>query len=98
MDDFNPPPQQYQPEMWTVRKDDIYAAIAALEAGLENSRENLTKHDADVGRTTRRNAAWAKLLERDIESISRVLARLRGYSSSTMPLPDAKPSGEGCGT
>ena len=81
---------EYQPEMWTVQKDDIYMAIDALEAGLEHARENLTRHDADLGRTTRKNEMWAKTLERDIDLMIRMIDRLRKYSAATMPLPNGK--------
>lgn len=37
--------QNYQPEMWTVAKDVIYAAIPALEFGMEYTQE-LLAHQA----------------------------------------------------
>ncbi len=81
----SPEIQEYQPELWTVKKDDIYGAIDALEAGLEHARENLTKHEAEHGRTTRKNEMWAKTLERDIDGMVRMIDRLRKYSANTMP-------------
>lgn len=76
---------EYQPELWTVKKDDIYAALNALEAGLEHARENLTRHDKELGRKTRKNEMWANQLERDIEGMERIIGRLRKYSADTMP-------------
>ena len=67
----------YQPEMWNVRKDYIYMAIAALDAGLEHTRETLTVHDRDVGRTTKKNLSWARILEADIRQMEECLNALR---------------------
>jgi len=77
--------QEYQPEMWTVRKDNIYAVIYALEAGLANTQDALTRHESELGRTTRKNEMWAKQLERDIDAIRLSIARLRKYGPVTMP-------------
>lgn len=77
----------YRPEMWTVAKDDIYHALDALKAGLDHARENLTRHDSELGRTTRKNEMWAKQIERDIKGMELVIDRLRRYSALTMPAP-----------
>jgi hypothetical protein len=63
----------YQPEMWNVRKDYIYMAIAALDAALEHTRETLAVHDRDVGRTTKKNLTWARVLEADIRQMEECL-------------------------
>lgn len=82
--------QEYQPELWTVRKDDIYAAIHAVQNGLEYARECLTTHEANLGRTTLKNKLWAERMEQDIRHMERLLANLRLYSAHTMPGPNAK--------
>lgn len=69
--------QGYQPEMWTVAKDVIYAAIPAVENGLEYTRELLAQHDVSLGRTTRKNKLTAEAMERDIEQMERTLGALR---------------------
>ena len=48
-------PTTYQPEIWTVKKDDIYAAITAIESGICYAQECLATHDLSLGRTTRKN-------------------------------------------
>lgn len=69
--------QTYQPEMWTVAKDVIYAAIPAVEAGLEYTQELLAQHEVSLGRTTRKNKLTAEAMERDIEQMRRALDALR---------------------
>lgn len=69
--------QTYQPHIWTVKKDTIYAAIQAVEDGLESTRELLVKHDAELGRTTQKNKGWAETLEASIAHMERTLAMLR---------------------
>jgi len=69
--------QTYQPEMWTVEKDVIYAAIPAVEAGLEYTQELLAHHEVSLGRTTRKNKLTAEAMERDIEQMRRALDSLR---------------------
>lgn len=68
---------EYQSELWTVRKDDIYAAISALHSGLACARECLTTHDDNPGRTTYKNRTWAEALERDIRKMESALSALR---------------------
>lgn len=69
--------QSYQPEMWTVAKDVIYAAIPAVEAGLEYTQELLAQHEVSLGRTTRKNKLTAEAMERDLEQMRRALDSLR---------------------
>lgn len=38
----------------------------AGESALEYARELLARHDAELGRTTRKNRQWAETLEADI--------------------------------
>lgn len=58
----------YMREIWRVEKDVIYAAIPAVESGLEYARECLTSH---------KNKTWAETMERDIRHMERTLAMLR---------------------
>lgn len=67
----------YIPEIWSVEKDVIYAAILAVESGLEYARECLTAHDSALGRTTHKNKMWAETMEKDIRHMERTLAMLR---------------------
>ena len=59
----------YIPEVWSVKKDAIYAAIYAIESGLEYARQCLTDHDASLGRTTHKNRTWAETIEGDIRQM-----------------------------
>ena len=67
----------YLPEIWRVEKDVIYAAIPAVESGLEYARECLAQHDAALGRTTLKNKTWAEKMEADIRHMERTLELLR---------------------
>ena len=80
----------YQPEIWRVEKDTIYAAIRAVESGLEYARECLAQHDAALGRNTLKNKTWAETMEKDIRHMERTLGMLRACgpndpSSATRP-------------
>lgn len=70
-------PDSYQPEIWHVEKDTIYAAIPAVESGLEYARECLAVHEANLGRTTHKNKTWAETMENDIRHMERTLELLR---------------------
>ncbi len=59
----------YIPEVWSVKKDAICAAIHAIESGLEYARQCLCDHDAAMGRTTHKNRTWAETIEGDIRQM-----------------------------
>jgi hypothetical protein len=69
-------PLEYQPECWTMKKDTIYAARTALEAGLENTQELLADHDVKLGRTTRSNRYTAERLEGEIRDMKAAIEKL----------------------
>lgn len=69
--------QYYIPELWTVEKDVICAAIYAVEIGLENTQDILIENDINLGRTTRKNRQNANRLEREIEQMKATLEKLR---------------------
>jgi hypothetical protein len=69
--------QEYQPEIWKVRKDYIYDAIRGLEMGLDYARESLLQHDTNLGRTIRKNKVWAEMMESDIRYIEKALKNLK---------------------
>lgn len=48
----------------------------ALEAGLEHARTALREHDRSLGRTTRKNQLWAKVLTLDVYNLEESLSRL----------------------
>ena len=75
-------PIYYQPEIWQVEKDVIYAAIPAVEAGLEYAKELLAAHDRDLGRTTLKNKTWAETIEADIRHMTRTLEMLRACGTN----------------
>ena len=70
-------PLAYVPEIWRVEKDTIYAAIPAVESGLEYARECLATHEISLGRTTLKNKTWAETMEKDIRHMKRTLEMLR---------------------
>ncbi len=72
---------EYEPERWTVKKDAIYAAIEAVQSGLEHTRSALCDHDAQLGRTIAKNKWWAETMERDIAQMEKTLAMLKSLPS-----------------
>ena len=70
-------PATYQPEIWSVKKDDIYAAITAIESGICYAQECLATHDQSLGRTTRKNKSSAERMESDLRQMSLAHAALR---------------------
>lgn len=79
----------YQPHVWSVRKDTIYAAITALDLGLKYARERLESHDFDLGRTTQGDVIYAETMEAHIRQMEDALKALRseGTERST-PKPE----------
>jgi hypothetical protein len=75
-------PTCYQPEIWQVEKNVIYASIPAVEAGLEYAKELLAAHDRDLGRTTLKNKTWAETIEADIRHMTRTLEMLRACGTN----------------
>jgi hypothetical protein len=71
----------YQPEIWHVEKDTIYAATNAVESGLEYARECLAQHEMILGRTTLKNKTWAETMEKDIRHMERTLQTLQALNS-----------------
>ena len=67
----------YQPEQWTVPKDTIYAAIAALQDGKEYTEELLMKHDENIGRAVKSNREAAKIMEQSINRMEAALKSLK---------------------
>jgi|JI7StandDraft_1071085.scaffolds.fasta_scaffold307018_2 hypothetical protein len=49
---------------------------ALLEVGLENTQCALIEHDANLGRTTRKNREWAETLEEDIKKMRLAIGHL----------------------
>jgi hypothetical protein len=70
-------PMIYQPEMLTIRRDYVDMAIAAIDAGLDHAREALIVHDSNLGRTTKKNLSWARIIEADIRQMEECLRVLR---------------------
>ena len=70
-------PQEYIPEMWTIKKDYICAAIDSIKAGIEYAEIVLTDHERLNGRATRKNRVWAEQMERDIKNMTQALEQLQ---------------------
>jgi hypothetical protein len=83
----------YIPEVWEVKKDAIYAAIHAIESGLEYARQCLCDHDAALGRTTHKNRTWAETIEGDIRQMenARDLLLVRQPNAPALPTASTKP-------
>lgn len=72
-------PSEYQPEIWSVDKSDIYSSIYCVSAGLDYTRELLSQHEDNLGRSTRKNRMWAEQMENDIRAMETLLIKLRAY-------------------
>lgn len=83
----NPPPPQktdnqtdtfkgYEPEILTVRKDYVYYAITDIKNGIEYAQICLDEHDRNLGRTNKKNKAWAETIEHDIQHMKATLNTL----------------------
>lgn len=77
---------EYEPEKWTVLKDDILALISALESANENTKELLLQHDHLLGRETRKHKSWAETLEGDIAAAGEALKNIHKWRNSVKPL------------
>lgn len=78
-------PQEYQPEMLTIKKDLILKIISCLQDGLENTQSALAEHDFSFGRTTTKNRMWAETLEQEIQDMKDCIKQLKvlNVSNST---------------
>ena len=80
----------YQPEIWSVKKDDIYAAITAIESGICYAQECLATQDQSLGRTTRKNKSSAERMESDLRQMSLAHAALRLLPNAGADAPATK--------
>lgn len=72
---------EYQPEMMEFEKDFVLCDLKlAVEAGMEYAQECLSRHDQELGRTTRKNESWAKIMEEDISQMKQSLERIKKYA------------------
>jgi len=69
--------QEYQPEIWSIKKDLIYKIIPCLEAGIENTQSALDEHDIAYGRTITKNKMWAETLEQEIKDMKDCIKQLK---------------------
>lgn len=77
--------QTYIPEIWQVKKDTVYAAITAVDFGLEYARECLADHDMLNGRMIHRHKRWAETMESHIQQMERTLKELRECGPDSAP-------------
>lgn len=82
----------YQSHIYSIQKDDIYAAIRALEIGHENTRELLASHEREFGRTTKKNQMWAEQLEQDLTCIQSAIKALKENPKEQVDFPPLSPS------
>lgn len=78
-------PQEYVPEIWSIKKDLVYKTISCLQSGLENTQSALIEHDVALGRTTTKNRMWAETLEQEIKDTKECIRQLKtlGISHTT---------------
>lgn len=67
----------FDSKLWAVKKEYIYAAIEAVQNGLEYANSILISHDDALGRTTKKNRMWAEVIENDIRQMRQTLEDLR---------------------
>jgi hypothetical protein len=61
------------PEYIELEKFSLLRIADALKIGLENTEQILTEHEANLGRTTRKNRTYAEQLEQEIVTINAAL-------------------------
>jgi len=71
--------------MWTVPKDAVYTAIAAVQVGLEYAQMCLMEHDSNLGRAALKNRSWALTMENDIRQMQGALTVLKSLPSGSAP-------------
>lgn len=71
----------YEPEIWHVKKDDIYSAIHALSNGIDWASNFLADHEARFGRTNKRDKVLAEQLESDLAQMKATYDKLRSLPS-----------------
>jgi hypothetical protein len=70
-------PTHYTPELWTIRKDYIYAAQAALVNAIEYIKECQATHEANLGETTLKNRLWANRMRDDLLKAEQALDNIQ---------------------
>lgn len=65
------------PETVAIETAHVAEAVAAIEAGPEYTRSLLQEHDRSLGRTTRKNQAWAETMEADLLKMESAAVNLR---------------------
>ena len=73
-------------EYWTIDKEIILSLKASTENGIEYAQECLTRHDQELGRTTKKNETWAKTMEKDIEQMKNSLEILKKHEQNLIGL------------
>lgn len=71
-----------------MKTETLQAAREALQIGIENTDELLTRHDCDYGRTTRKNRIEAERLESDIEKMRAAVSSLKKPDGSFHEWPE----------
>lgn len=69
--------KHYEPELWTIRKDYIYAAQAALVNAIEYIKECQVTHEANLGETTLKNRMWANRMRDDLLKTEQALDNIQ---------------------
>lgn len=69
--------QYYTPELWTIRKDYIYAAQGALADAIEYIKECQATHEANLGETTLKNRMWADRMRADLLKTEQALDNIQ---------------------
>lgn len=67
----------YQPEAWSVRKDDIYAAISAIEAGIGYTQECIAANDRAPEINSRKDKLIDEFMKSDLRKMQDAHAALR---------------------
>ena len=76
---------EYQPEMMAFERDFVLCDLKfAIEAGMEYAQECLTRHDQELGRTTKKNKTWAETMEKDIAQMKQSLEKIKKYETGNL--------------
>lgn len=68
-----------EPISFAVPASVIFAAVKAVNDGIQYAEMMLTEHEANFGRTTLKNKTWAERMEQDIREMKASLSQLKEY-------------------
>ena len=81
-----------EPIVYEIPKETIILARSVIESGIEYLNMTRFEHERNLGRTTRKNRAWAERMEADLAEMRSEVERMRRNIAAAGPnATSAKP-------